>query len=121
MTTYLVLPYYRRYASYIPLHGHMQSLNTQTRGVWHTGLDAVVRWIARSWVRIRHPAPRNEEADGEEQGALGEGMVPFSTDQVERERRRQRERVDSGARLSRELEEGFMDDSDDDREWVSQI
>lgn len=111
----------------------MQSLNTRTRGIWWTGMDAVLQWIAKSWVRIRHPTTAtpaaaggsdgsNDESEGEDDRVLGEGMVPFSIGRVERERlRRTRDNVDSGARLSRELEEGFMDDSDSDREWVSQI
>ena len=59
--------------------------------------------------------------DGEGEGSLfdeeeGEGMVGFDIDPARREAldRRRNERSDEERRLSRELEEGFRDDSDDE-------
>lgn len=53
----------------------------------------------------------------------GEGMVGFEMDPSRREAldRRRSSVVETESRLSRELEEGFMDDSDDDNSDGRQI
>ncbi|KAJ2979023.1 hypothetical protein NUW58_g7310 [Xylaria curta] len=117
--TYLVLPlwrYYRnRYSQYLPL----DTISTQTTSLRIRMQDAIARWISSSsrW-RLRN---RDQVAVADDESDIG-----FSSEEgeelneVDEDRRHalsldtHHQHVDSSRRLSRELEEGFRDDSDDD-------
>ncbi|KAI0903239.1 hypothetical protein F4823DRAFT_307401 [Ustulina deusta] len=117
--SYLIVPlwrYYRnRYSQYLPL----DTISTQTTSFRIRMQNAVARWIASSsrW-RLRARDRVNvadDESDvgfsseeGEELNEVDEdGRHALSLDT-------HHQQPDSNRRLSRDLEEGFRDDSDDD-------
>ncbi|KAI1173987.1 hypothetical protein F4777DRAFT_414606 [Nemania sp. FL0916] len=121
VSTYLIYPlwqYYRnRYSQYLPL----DTISTQTTSLRIRMQDAIARGIASSarW-RLRSRgdpvavAGDNESdvgfssEDGEELDEVGgDGRHALSLDT-------HHQNADSNRRLSRDLEEGFRDDSDDD-------
>ncbi|KAI1197236.1 hypothetical protein F5X97DRAFT_302621 [Nemania serpens] len=119
-STYLILPlwrYYRnRYGQYLPL----DTISTQTTSLRIRMQDAIARWISSSsrWRlrgRDRVAVADDNESDvgfsseeGEELGDVGEDRRhALSLDT-------HHQQTDSNRRLSRDLEEGFRDDSDDD-------
>ncbi|KAI0100057.1 hypothetical protein GGR51DRAFT_564469 [Nemania sp. FL0031] len=123
-STYLILPlwrYYRnRYSQYLPL----DTISTQTASLRIRMQDAIARWISSSsrWRlrgRDRVVADDNESdvgfssEEGEELAEMGEdGRHALSLDT-------HHQHSDSSRRLSRDLEEGFHDDSDDDDDRYS--
>ncbi|KAJ9662650.1 hypothetical protein H2201_005934 [Coniosporium apollinis] len=135
LTTYALLPLFRRYHQrhrrqlYLPL----DTLSSHSTSLRHRVSDALVSFIASaapdSWrwngpPRAVMDGSSDEEEDvfGEEEG---EGMVGFEADAIDRSRRETLDRVRMGrdgevagseGRLSRDLEEGFRDDSDDSEE-----
>lgn len=79
--------------------------------------------LPSTWARARRSAPVDgsdglDEDDGLFDDEDGEGMVGFDVDAQRREalERRRSGACDGGVRLSRDLEEGFRDDSDDDED-----
>ncbi|EON61593.1 hypothetical protein W97_00808 [Coniosporium apollinis CBS 100218] len=135
LTTYALLPLFRRYHQrhrrqlYLPL----DTLSSHSTSLRHRLSDALVSFIASaapdSW-RWNGPPPAVTHGSSDEEDELfgadeGESMVGFEADAVDRSRRRTLERMRIGrdeeaagseARLSRDLEEGFRDDSDDSDE-----
>ncbi|KAF2238300.1 hypothetical protein EV356DRAFT_564020 [Viridothelium virens] len=122
--TYAILPFIRRYRhkynQYLPLN----TISDRTSSFRQRLSDALMSFLLpSSWRRGRHrtvvdgssPNQPEEELFDEEEG---EGMVGFEIDQ------RRREALDQGRsgggeeqrRLSRDLEEGFKDDSDEEQE-----
>ncbi|KAF2744326.1 hypothetical protein M011DRAFT_470457 [Sporormia fimetaria CBS 119925] len=121
LLAYLVLPFVRRhrtrYSQYLPLTTEALSFTTLS---WRTRLsDGLYNlfmpssWAASRQVHHDGDATDDELFDDEE----GEGMIGFDpVDERRREALRDRRNHfgDADRRLSRELEEGFKDDSDDD-------
>ncbi|CZT05458.1 uncharacterized protein RCO7_08486 [Rhynchosporium graminicola] len=120
--SYVVVPtwkrYRGRYSQYLPL----DTISTQTSSIRQRALDAIARWVLPSaWTaQFRReqyavnaedgPGSNFDEEDGEEL---------FEVDDNRREALSldaRRGRDDDGRRLSRDLEEGFKDDSDDEGE-----
>ncbi|KAF2471213.1 uncharacterized protein BDR25DRAFT_303307 [Lindgomyces ingoldianus] len=125
---HLFVPFVRRYRSrysqYLPMPASFEGMSTTTSS-WRTRVsDALFNlFVPSSWT-LRHRSvvdgsggEHNEDElfDDEE----GEGMVGFDPiDEHRREALEQRRSMmgEEDRRLSRELEEGFKDDSDDETE-----
>ncbi|KAI9813820.1 MAG: hypothetical protein M1827_003610 [Pycnora praestabilis] len=122
--TYLILPFVRqhrhRYNQYLPVNRlatHTTSLRQRISDILASSL------LPSSWRRNRNSRSivDGSHGAGEDDGSLfdeeeGEGMVGFDID-VSRRAALQRGDigiVDGERRLSRDLEEGFRDDSDDE-------
>ena len=119
LLSFVVIPlwqrYRGRYSRYLPL----ETISAQTSGIRERIQDSVGRWILPSRWRQNFDATHFtvnaavsdhefDEDDGEELYELdGNRREALSLDA------RRRQEVD-GARLSRDLEEGFADDSDND-------
>ncbi|RAL07754.1 uncharacterized protein BO97DRAFT_408762 [Aspergillus homomorphus CBS 101889] len=114
--SFVIIPFFRRYhqryAQYLPLH----TISAHTLSLRDRIADAIMRrCLPSSWQR-QHLDDQNDNISiYDEEGEIMVGM------DMDAERRgaleRQRNSVaDSGRRLSRELEAGFMDDSDDEEE-----
>ncbi|KAJ5545382.1 hypothetical protein N7535_006229 [Penicillium sp. DV-2018c] len=101
--------YHQRYSQYLPLHSisaHTRSLRDRIADqVMHFFLPSRWRWGAR----MNHD---NISIDDEE----GEVLTGMNTDSARRGvlGRRRDSLAETGPRLSRELEQGFMDDSDEE-------
>jgi hypothetical protein len=117
--SYAVIPLYRqhrqRYAQYLPL----ETISQHTSSIRSRISDAFLRiFLPSVWLFGRPPPGRYSAAEGE--GSLfdeeeGEGLVGLDIDAQRRERlERSNENEISDQRLSRDLEEGFQDDSDDE-------
>ncbi|ORY71302.1 uncharacterized protein BCR38DRAFT_453880 [Pseudomassariella vexata] len=119
VSTYILIPLWRqyrsRYSHYLPL----ETISDRTSSLRSRVQDAIARWIVPSQWRMGM-RERLVIADGDSD-------VGFSSDEGEEldvvvgeDRRRalsldtRTEQTDSMMRLSRDLEEGFMDDSDDE-------
>ncbi|EEP78263.1 conserved hypothetical protein [Uncinocarpus reesii 1704] len=112
---YAVIPFIRRYrqryAQYLPLH----TISARTSSLRERASDALMHFVLPSAWRRGHFVEGQDDA-GSLLDEEGEGMVGFEMDAARRaalERRRD-DPMGTEARLSRELEEGFMDDSDDE-------
>ncbi|KAI1438537.1 hypothetical protein GGR50DRAFT_638449 [Xylaria sp. CBS 124048] len=118
--TYLIVPLWRhyrnRYSQYLPL----DSISTRTASFRIRIQDAIVRWISsplrwRLRARDRVTSANDDESDVGFSSEEGEEL-----DDVHEDRRHalsldsHHQHADSNRRLSRDLEEGFRDDSDDD-------
>jgi len=111
---YAIIPFIRRYrqkySQYLPL----QTLSAHTSSLRERASDALMHlMLPSSWRRrLAEGQDDNSSLFDEE----GEGMVGFEMDPSRREAldRRRSSAIDTEGRLSRELEEGFMDDSDGD-------
>lgn len=120
--TYAIIPFYRqhrqRYSHYLPLN----AISTRTSSFRERASDALMNFLLpTSWRRepraFNGRYPGDDSDDGLFDDAEGEGMVGFDIDES---RRQAIQRTGSGGpeedrRLSRDLEEGFKDDSDDER------
>ena len=120
--SYLLLPFIRRhrhrYDQYLPL----DRLSTGTTSLRHRIFDGVLAlFVPTSWSRERdgRVVDGSREGGDEEESLVdaeeGEGMVGFDVDARRRQalERRAGEFGEGERRLSRELEEGFRDDSDE--------
>ncbi|KAI9785265.1 MAG: hypothetical protein M1816_000451 [Peltula sp. TS41687] len=127
--SYLLLPFVRRhrhrYNQYVPLN----SLAARTTSIRHRIYDGLIALLfPSSWFRGRDGRlgddDGSERAGDEDEDDLltdaeeGESMVGLELDAERREalERRRGEFGEGERRLSRELEEGFRDDSDDEQE-----
>ncbi|KAI0874581.1 hypothetical protein GGS24DRAFT_500653 [Hypoxylon argillaceum] len=120
LSTYVILPvwrYYRnRYSQYLPL----DTISTQTTSLRIRIQDAIARWISSSsrW-RLR-ARDRGTVADDNESDLGFSSEEGEELNEVDEDRRHalsldtHHQHTDSDRRLSRDLEEGFRDDSDDD-------
>ncbi|KAI2643316.1 hypothetical protein GGS21DRAFT_9202 [Xylaria nigripes] len=125
--TYLIIPlwqYYRnRYSQYLPL----DSISTRTVSLRLRIQDAIARWMSaplrwRLRARDRVVIANDDESDVGFSSEEGEEL-----NDVHEDRRHalsldsHHQHADSNRRLSRDLEEGFRDDSDDDNARDSRI
>ncbi|KAK3297537.1 uncharacterized protein B0H64DRAFT_126034 [Chaetomium fimeti] len=117
VATFVLVPlwqrYRNRYSQYLPL----ETISNQTLSLRARMQGAVVRFMAPSAWRARASdgivvAERGsfDSEEGEELGDVDETTARRVLDQ------QRDDPVDSTRRLSRDLEEGFMDDSDDEPE-----
>ena len=138
LTTYLLLPLWRahrqRYAQYLPVPA-ASHLSATTASLRHRVSDALASFLVPESLRARFARSRGvvdgsrgaEHDDGFDDDDDAEGLVDLAVVEAARrealeERRRtleRRRRVDGDAyasdrRLSRDLEEGFMDESDEE-------
>lgn len=124
ITTYLVVPLWRRhhsrYTSYIPLPTSIQNLTTQTNSFRQRLQDTLTRTVLPStWQAVAfdtYRSPHSHTSSQDFNGDSGEEL-----EEVDEARRREalsldarRGRGSDDRRLSRDLEEGFKDDSDDE-------
>ncbi|CAI7582969.1 unnamed protein product [Penicillium pancosmium] len=112
--SFLIIPFLRRYqqrySQYLPLH----AISAHTLSLRDRIADTAMRlFLPSSWRRGTHLDDHDNISIDEEEGELMTGMT---MDSVRREALEQRRGIlgDSTSRLSRELEEGFMDDSDEE-------
>ncbi|EKV12120.1 hypothetical protein PDIG_46560 [Penicillium digitatum PHI26] len=102
--------YHQRYSQYLPLH----SISTHTLSLRDRIADKVMQFFLRSrWRWGAHTADHDTESIDDEEGEI---LVRMNIDSVRRgalEQRRRDDVADAESRLSRDLEEGFMDDSDE--------
>ncbi|CAG8243206.1 unnamed protein product [Penicillium salamii] len=96
--------YHQRYSQYLPLH----SISAHTLSLRDRIADTVMDLVLRSTWRRSADMPDNDNISIDEQE--GEALVGMDMDAVRRGALERRQ--DVGERLGRELEEGFMDDSD---------
>ncbi|KAJ5394158.1 uncharacterized protein N7487_011799, partial [Penicillium crustosum] len=105
--------YHQRYSQYLPLH----SISAHTLSLRDRIADKVMHFFLPSrWRWGAHIADHDTESIDDEEG---EALVGMDMDSVRRgtlEQQRRDNLADTESRLSRDLEEGFMDDSDSDSE-----
>ncbi|OXV06524.1 hypothetical protein Egran_05707 [Elaphomyces granulatus] len=116
--SYLIIPFFRRYhqryAQYLPLN----SISTRTSSIRERAAEALMHFVLPSMWR------RGARLNADPSDAIsiydeeGEIMVGMDIDPSRREalERRRSLASESQVRLSRELEEGFMDDSEEESE-----
>ncbi|KAL0943832.1 uncharacterized protein CTRU02_201719 [Colletotrichum truncatum] len=113
-STYVILPLWRkwrsRYSQYLPV----DTISASTVSLRHRIQNGIARMmVASTWRRNAHDRlvvatePSDDGEDGEELGEVGEETRRAMSDDARRNRH------DNTRRLSRDLEEGFRDDSDD--------
>ncbi|KAK2766633.1 hypothetical protein FQN54_005944 [Arachnomyces sp. PD_36] len=119
LISYVILPLIRRsrqrYSQYLPLH----AISSHTSSLRERASDALMNFLLpSSWRQRAQFVDGHGDDDGrsvfdEEEG---EGMVGFDMDPARREalERTRGGAAESEGRLSRELEQGFMDDSDEE-------
>ncbi|KAI9801001.1 MAG: hypothetical protein M1825_003535 [Sarcosagium campestre] len=126
----IILPFLRahrhRYNQYLP----MSAISSRTDSLRHRAVDSLYAFFLPTLWALNRSEHLGDEADrlnddddslfGDEEG---EGMVGFDMDQRRREGLEHRGGVsaDAGRRLSRDLEEGFQDDSDEETEATSTL
>lgn len=111
--------YRGRYSQYLPLDT-ISTHTTSARQRIHTALlDAAARWFLPSSWRTEFDREQAANARGGNSFDEDEGEELYTVEDVEDNRREalsldvHRGGGDTGRRLSRELEEGFKDDSDE--------
>ncbi|KAE8156754.1 hypothetical protein BDV40DRAFT_280365 [Aspergillus tamarii] len=115
LLSFLIIPFFRRYhqrySQYLPLH----TISTHTSTLRDRIADAMMRlFLPAAW---RQQARFDDQHDNisifDEEGEI---MVGMDMDPARREalERRRSTVAEAESRLSRELEEGFMDDSDEE-------
>lgn len=119
--SYAIIPFFRRYhqryAQYLPLH----TISAHTSSLRDRVADALMHvFLPSSWRSGAQLVEGHQHNDHDGDSVLneeeGENMVGMNMDPARREalERRRSTAGDAQVRLSRELEEGFMDDSDDE-------
>lgn len=128
LTTFLIIPLYKRhrarYSQYLPLHGSLDSLSRRTYSLRQRVSDALTALIlpshrsdayARTFMSGDHAEDEDLFSDNE-----GESMVGFDVDERRRAALERSDGLSEGyegsRRLSRDLEEGFKDDSEDEED-----
>ena len=113
--SYVILPMYRRhrqrYAQYLPL----ETISQRTSGLQARTRGAIGRALLHFWNQRHRDNQHNCDEDGRESWIAvedGEGLVDFSIDSQQRAPAPIGE--SSAYRLSRDLEEGFQDSSDEE-------
>ncbi|KAH1317827.1 hypothetical protein KXW98_007456 [Aspergillus fumigatus] len=112
LLSFLIVPFFRRYhqrySQYLPL----QAISAHTLSLRDRIADAVMRFFLPSAWRRQTDAQHDNISIFDEEGEI---MVGMDMDPSRREAlERRRDTADASSRLSRDLEQGFMDDSDDD-------
>lgn len=125
LLSYILIPfvrhYHQRYAHYLPLH----TISAHTSSLRDRIADTLMRCILRS--SSSFPWRRNSVAGGpgdnndnisidDEEGEIMVGMHMDPARRRELERRWNSSAPEAEGRLSRDLEEGFMDDSDEEED-----
>ncbi|CAI7575872.1 hypothetical protein PENPOL_c022G06029 [Penicillium polonicum] len=101
--------YHQRYSQYLPLH----SISAHTLSLRDRIADKVMHFFLPSrWRWGAHIADHDTESIGDEEGEILVGMDMDSVRRGTLEQQRRDNLADTESRLSRDLEEGFMDDSD---------
>ncbi|KAL4967266.1 uncharacterized protein BDV14DRAFT_169706 [Aspergillus stella-maris] len=115
LISFLIVPFFRRYhqrySQYLPL----ETITAHTSSLWERIADAIMRrFLPSSWRQQAHISDAGDNISILDEE--GEIMVGMNTDSAHREALEQRRSTyaEDEGRLSRELEEGFMDDSDDE-------
>ncbi|KAL3412258.1 hypothetical protein V8F44DRAFT_492757, partial [Aspergillus fumigatus] len=114
LLSFLIVPFFRRYhqrySQYLPL----QAISAHTLSLRDRIADAVMRFFLPSAWRRQTDAQHDNISIFDEEGEI---MVGMDMDPSRREAlERRRDTADASSRLSRDLEQGFMDDSDDDED-----
>ncbi|KAL2837267.1 hypothetical protein BJX68DRAFT_249902 [Aspergillus pseudodeflectus] len=115
LISFVIVPFFRRYhqrySQYLPL----ETITAHTSSLWERIADAVMRrFLPSSWHQQAHITDAQDNISIlDEEGEIMVGMHMDSAHREALEQRRSTIAEDEG-RLSRELEEGFMDDSDDE-------
>ncbi|PGH14393.1 hypothetical protein AJ79_03035 [Helicocarpus griseus UAMH5409] len=117
--SFLILPFIRRYrqryAQYLPLH----TISAHTSTLRERASDALMHFLLpSSWRRRQVFGSGQDDGNSVFDDEEGEDMIGVEMDPSRREalERRRDGGMDSERRLSRDLEEGFMDDSDEEEE-----
>ncbi|KAH6850802.1 hypothetical protein B0I37DRAFT_372432 [Chaetomium sp. MPI-CAGE-AT-0009] len=120
VVTFVLVPFWQRYRNRYSQYLPLETISNQTLSLRARMQSAVVRFMAPSAWRARASdgivvAERRsfDSEEGEELGDVDETTARRVLDQ------QRGNPVDSTRRLSRDLEEGFMDDSDDEPERAS--
>ncbi|KAL2828296.1 hypothetical protein BDW59DRAFT_143545 [Aspergillus cavernicola] len=115
LISFVIVPFFRRYhqrySQYLPL----ETITAHTSSLWERIADAVMRrFLPSSWRQDAHISDAHDNISIlDEEGEIMIGMNTDSTHREALEWRRSTVAEDEG-RLSRELEQGFMDDSDEE-------
>ncbi|KAK1149924.1 hypothetical protein N8T08_003480 [Aspergillus melleus] len=115
LLSFVIIPFFRRYqqrySQYLPLH----AISAHTSTLRDRIADALMRFfLPASWRQQAHFDDHNDNIsilDEEGELMVGMGMDPTRREALER---RRSTAAEPESRLSRELEQGFMDDSDED-------
>ncbi|KAL3495658.1 hypothetical protein BJX62DRAFT_195708 [Aspergillus germanicus] len=116
LISFVIVPFFRRYhqrySQYLPL----ETITAHTSSLWERIADAVMRrFLPSSWRQQAHITDAQDNISIlDEEGEIMVGMHMDSAHREALERRRSTVVAEDEGRLSRELEEGFMDDSDDE-------
>ncbi|KGO66571.1 hypothetical protein PITC_079990 [Penicillium italicum] len=103
--------YHQRYSQYLPL----QSISAHTLSLRDRIADELMHFFLPSrWRRGANTADHETESIDDEEGEILVGMDMDSVRRGALEQRRRDNLADTQSRLSRDLEEGFMDDSDEE-------
>ncbi|KAL2815891.1 hypothetical protein BJX63DRAFT_151821 [Aspergillus granulosus] len=115
LISFAIIPFFRRYhqrySQYLPL----ETISAHTSSLWERIADAVMRrFLPSSWRQQAHITDAQDNISIlDEEGEIMVGMHMDPADREALERQGNTVTEDQG-RLSRELEEGFRDDSDDE-------
>ncbi|CAG8902022.1 unnamed protein product [Penicillium egyptiacum] len=103
--------YHQRYSQYLPLH----SISAHTLSLRDRIADKVMHFFLPSrWRRGTQIADHDNISIDDEEGEIMVGMDMDSERRGALEQRRRDTLAETEGRLSRDLEEGFMDDSDEE-------
>ncbi|KAJ5902459.1 hypothetical protein N7495_002987 [Penicillium taxi] len=120
LISFVIIPFFRhyhqRYSQYLPLH----TISAHTTSLRDRIADTLMRFfLPRSWRRGANMSDHDNISIDEEEGEILMGMNMDPTRRAALERRRST--IDeSESRMSRELAEGFMDDSDEESEHTQE-
>ncbi|KKK17926.1 hypothetical protein P175DRAFT_0442120 [Aspergillus ochraceoroseus IBT 24754] len=116
LISFVIVPFFRRYhqrySQYLPL----ETISAHTSSLRDRIADAVMRrFLPSSWREQAHlPDAHDNISILDEEGEI---MVGMNVDPAHREAlERRRSTAADDSRLSRDLEEGFMDDSEEEDE-----
>ncbi|KAE8145308.1 hypothetical protein BDV25DRAFT_164964 [Aspergillus avenaceus] len=115
LLSFLIVPFFRRYhqrySQYLPMH----TISAHTSSLRDRIADAMMRlFLPTTWRQQAHFDDHHDNVsifDEEGEIMMGMDMDPARREVLERHRSTAAE---AESRLSRELEEGFMDDSDEE-------
>ncbi|TWU72097.1 hypothetical protein ED733_000938 [Metarhizium rileyi] len=114
--TFVIVPIWRRYRNRYSQYLPIESISNHTTGLRHRIINRFSRLaLPSTWSRNRgsvdNPGAEDFLDDGEELGDMDEQTL----NAIQRLHSHLRSGFDSNRRLSRDLEEGFMDDSDEEQ------
>ncbi|PWY83034.1 hypothetical protein BO70DRAFT_361972 [Aspergillus heteromorphus CBS 117.55] len=113
--SFVIIPFFRRYhqrySQYLPLH----TISAHTTTLRDRIADALMRrFLPSSWRQSHLDDPSDNISIYDEEGEIMVGMDMDPSRREALERRRSSISAGAESRLSRELEAGFMDDSDEE-------